>query len=114
MDLARSHMTAHTRGPWLVGPFGEIWPASDVAFVGGKWREKCPEPRIIASPVKSHPEVEANARLIAAAPELLEAARQLSAVYDGIYVKMSDSEMALCRDAWAKMDAAIAKAEGRS
>jgi hypothetical protein len=44
---------------------------------------------------------------------LAEALENLSAVYDGIYVKMSDGESALCREAWGKADAALALYRGR-
>lgn len=50
--------------------------------------------------------------LIAAAPDLLDAAKQLSILADQIWVKMSEEEMRLMREAWAAMDAAIAKATG--
>ena len=55
---------------------------------------------------------EANARLIAAAPELLEALVNLGQIYDRIYIKVSDGEMEIIRSAWTKADAAIAKATG--
>jgi hypothetical protein len=42
-----------------------------------------------------------------------DAAKELSAVSDSIYVKVSAGELALLGAAWRKMDAAIAKAEGR-
>jgi hypothetical protein len=58
--------------------------------------------------------IEADARLIAAAPDLLAALKDLSRLADAIYVRMSDGEMALMRDAWGKADAAIARAEDRS
>lgn len=35
--------------PWIVGPFGDIWVAADVEFRDGKWRETCPEPRIVVT-----------------------------------------------------------------
>ena len=56
----------------------------------------------------------ANARLIAAAPDLLEALQHLSSVYEHIWVKMSDGEMAIVKGAWEAAELAIAKAEGRS
>lgn len=56
----------------------------------------------------------ANARLIASAPDLLDALKHLSSVYENIWVKMSDGEMAIVRGAWDVAEAAIAKAEGRS
>ena len=68
--------TKFTPGPWVVGPFDMIWPASDVELRDGKWREKVAEPRIIASASKGNllpHEDKANAHLIAAAPDLYEA-----------------------------------------
>lgn len=56
----------------------------------------------------------ANMHLIAAAPDLLEALKHLSSVYENIWVKMSDGEMAIVRGAWDVAEAAISKAEGRS
>lgn len=59
-------------------------------------------------------EAAANARLIAAAPDLLEALQRLSQISDEIWVQMSDDESRAMREAWDQADAAIAKAEGRS
>lgn len=75
-------MSKHTPGPWLYGPFGAIWPASDVEFRDGKWREKCAEPRIITTPAQGFPEAEANGRLMAAAPDLLDALRECGDYFD--------------------------------
>lgn len=63
---------------------------------------------------RSDEEARANAQLIAAAPDLLDALQHLSSVYDNIWVKMSDGEMAIVKGAWEVAAAAIAKAEGRS
>lgn len=65
-------------GPWIVGPGGDVWMSADIEMVDGKWRETCPEPRIIASPsALLNREDEAKvARLIAAAPDLLAALRR--------------------------------------
>jgi hypothetical protein len=56
----------------------------------------------------------ADAPVYAAAPELLAAAKMLSEVSDAIYTHMSTGEAAAMHEAWEAMDAAIAKAEGRS
>lgn len=55
-----------------------------------------------------------DANLIAAAPDLYAAAKNLSAASDAIWVKISDAEQTLLKRAWDAMDAAIAKAEGKS
>lgn len=103
-------MTSHTKGPWIVGPFDMIWPASDVAIVDGRWMELVPEPRIIASASKGNllpDEDRANARLIAAAPVLLEALKKISDLID------SEADDPL-DDAIAIANKAISKAEGRT
>lgn len=87
----------HTPGPWEYdGP-----PHNIIVW-------SSPENRICF--MTSDGPTEANARLIAAAPDLLAALKTLSAVYDGIYVKMSDGEMELCRRAWSEAEAALSKA----
>lgn len=42
--------------------------------------------------------------------DLVAALKGLSATYDGIWVTMSDSEMAACKEAWEQAEAALAKA----
>ena len=51
----------------------------------------------------------ANARLIAATPELLDAAKAVLQIWDDLYYNQSDPEE---REAWNTLRAAIAKAEG--
>jgi hypothetical protein len=91
-------MSKHTPGPWVakddgVGPYimaGEI----DIAMAVGPFSYDYMEL-----------EVNANARLIAAAPELFEALQRCAALLSR-YPKHDD--------AWRQARAAIAKAEGRS
>lgn len=83
--------TKHTPGPWMVGHFNDVRTRDGY--------------RSLAN-VSSYFELpaEANARLIAAAPELLEALEAFKAIdaFDGWHPKY--------RDAIAKAEAAIAKA----
>jgi hypothetical protein len=65
------------------------------------------------SPYVSFEAANANAVLWAAAPDLLIAAERLSALAEQIWVRMSDAEMQAMRDAYAALDAAIAKATGQ-
>ncbi|ENN86031.1 hypothetical protein RHSP_31677 [Rhizobium freirei PRF 81] len=99
----------HTLGPWRLNSVGPIrfiidgtkegWVVADLKTYHGRHTVE---------------DMEANAHLIAAAPELLDALQHLSDVYEHIWVKMSDGEMAIVRGAWEVAAAAIAKAEGRS
>lgn len=57
---------------------------------------------------------ENNARLIAAAPDLYKAAKHLSVLADEIWVQLSDPEATMMRSAYADLDAALAKAEGKA
>jgi len=74
-------MSAHTPGPWFCGDDGRIWrrPVHDLYQYGGTVAGDAP----LATVNSGHSSwehkfpVEANARLIAAAPELLEALRAL-------------------------------------
>lgn len=68
--------TKGTAGPWIVGPFGQVWPASDISLVDGKWRENVPEPRIVASLTDP-----ADGPLVAAAPDLYEALKYMSDLF---------------------------------
>lgn len=85
-------MSAHTPGPWRVGDYGHILaPDGQPIEVEG-----------VALPMVSTPVSKANSRLIAAAPDLLEALKRVRETR--AYVGAIAREM---------MDAAIAKAEGR-
>lgn len=103
---------AHTPGPWIVGPFGDIWPASDIEVRDGKWRERVPAPRILGNTSGTFveaSEVAANAKLMASAPDLLAALKALIAVHrqqDTTGVMPADKAIA-----YGQAAAAIAKAE---
>jgi len=85
--------TKHTPGPWMVGHFNDV-------RTGDGYRSLANVSSSFELPA------EANARLIAAAPELLEALEAFKAIdaFDGWHPKY--------RDAIAKAEAAIAKATG--
>ena len=87
-----------TKGPWSATSDGFIAAPSD-QMNGGYYVAQV-----------YGPDAAENIKIIAAAPALLAALKTLSAVYDGIYVKMSDGEMELCLHAWAEAEAAISKA----
>ena len=95
-------MAKHTPGPWRQNEHGNLVCYPDGLEVG-----------ILSSQLPKE-EREANARLIAAAPDLLDSLQHLSNVYEHIWVKMSDGEMAIVKGAWEVAEMAIAKAEGRS
>lgn len=88
-------MSKHTPGPWIVS-------AHEMGtFV------RCAGGYIISGPVNQRPGHEANAHLIAAAPDLLEALLALNELQHGKH-PLEINVMA----AWALLDAAIAKATG--
>jgi hypothetical protein len=115
-------MSAHTPGPWsiaskhglyqdeIAGPSGNaiasVWTRRAAKFAGEAKR----------TPVEDWPEGMANARLVASAPELLEAAQEvLDYLGDdqcGPLLACDDPESGIhgIRDV---LHAAIAKAEGR-
>ena len=74
-------MSAHTPGPWtqdkygaVITPNGRILVTDGVAFSG-----------------QSTPETKANARLIAAAPELLEALKPFTALFANHHKNYADN-----------------------
>ena len=79
----------YTPGPWSVWPLGEIGP--DHCRIAEVYN---------ADPSNDDPEAEANAHLIAAAPELLAACKYIN--QHGFSV-----------EAWDLILGAVAKAEGR-
>src|SRR5574343_74706 len=90
----------HTKGPW------EIREGNDELWIGPEGQDA------VAVISKQISDASANARLVAAAPELLAALKRLVVAAempdDGIAARIAKAE------AEAKARAAIAKAEGRS
>lgn len=94
---------SHTPGPWAVPDIDGVWDdtipihALDGSVVGTAWplTYRCGD---------DDPETQANARLIAAAPELLEALRNLLSTPE--VEDLADEEV------WQKAVAAVAKATG--
>lgn len=95
----------HTKGPWEVGGVFEggvrIWAAHGGPYIGLA--------RKSANPAISQQEAMANARLLAAAPELLEALKLL--VRRAQEAGIGDDFWP--QDAFEAAKEAIAKAEGR-
>ncbi len=89
---------SHTPGPWKTGPinYADVYAADGelVALVPKRFDEN----------EEIFPETLANARLIAAAPDILRALK-----YVRNYAHVAD----LSEETMQSMDAAIAKAEGR-
>ena len=97
-----AYVAKHTPGPWKVAS-----PLIVIAYHGvGRLIVDCDKPMS-----GSMEENEANASLIAAAPELLEAAKRASAELS-VNGHVDCGDCAIC-DANRELKAAIAKAEGR-
>jgi hypothetical protein len=95
-------MSKHTEGPWIaVGGWVEH-PDDAIADICSCY------PRALGQEHLDRPyeEVDANARLIAAAPEMLEALKAINTAFQW------NEQMA--RPVFDKVHAAIAKAEGRA
>ena len=88
----------HTPGPWpVVGRTGGTIRSSDGGWIANvNWRNR-----------------KANARLIAAAPDLLGALKALNLAFFGIPFKAKPEELPALVAASEMARAAIAKAEGR-
>jgi hypothetical protein len=114
----------HTPGPWTPsfgrGQHGHAWHDATVYVAPDIFDEIaiCPE-RLVFGPdgngdeTLSRLQVEANARLIAAAPDLLEALRQIAAM-ERLPIGSVAEEMSTRLRAAQIARAAIAKAEGGS
>ena len=100
-------MNKHTSGPWLVGPQQSVtsrgWAITDkngnrLAFVIGE----------------QSPELQANARLIAAAPELLSVLEDVDEFLNFAWrdIQMNDYSFTLLEDVICKVQSLIAKIEG--
>ncbi len=98
----------HTPGPWRLslsgGSFVDGKPTAGVFIETGEYRTLA-----CVMPV---PEVEANARVMVAGPELLRAAIAASHALKSYAHGNAATDLAI--DCSAALDAAIAKAEGRS
>lgn len=96
--------TKHTPGPWMT------WDesAAEISILRHDDTDEPEGNRVVAVAwiAPSHYEVIANARLIAAAPELLEALKGACEEHDGVERRVAPW--------YLKASAAIAKAEGRS
>lgn len=94
---------AHTPGPWLIIPGGDEWSQGRIATIEPKPETMISENYWTVAEVNNRrDEREANARLISAAPDLLEALEAVVSVAD-----RATTEFDLAR-------AAIAKARGES
>lgn len=99
--------TKHTKGPWYASRLSEgVWIIKNEAF----------DSYIALTHNREGVHADANAHLIAAAPDLLEALRKVSAALEAVY----ESEMEwtgewdmLPPDALEMAKAAIRKAEGK-
>jgi hypothetical protein len=96
----------HTPGPWSIEPHPER-PDLPIRVMGGKGERvaRCSQISLCTTPE----ECKANARLISAAPDLLEA---LVMVRDADNDCIADGLQTIPPTPRAKIDAAIAKAKG--
>lgn len=99
-------MSTHTPGPWVYRR-GDEWSLSVVTH-HGELPDGNPNAWTVASLNTRRDEADANARLIAAAPQLLEALRR----YDTGCMAMDPEPNCQCVGCVTR--AAIAKAEGTS
>ena len=96
-------MTKHTEGPWVIEPDHRVGSITITHESQGLRSHVAVLPKMTLC--EEHGMIEANARLIAAAPDLLEA---LEALTEEAFVNMSGGRGHLIDDARA----AIAKAKG--
>jgi hypothetical protein len=103
----------HTAGEWRLDPRspGDVETPAGVQIAFGLAASQVGEEWHIKGPCPPDDEAAANARLIAAAPDLLEAARKADAVLRTMYPTVaSDRDAAKVREAFDAMSAAIIKA----
>ena len=95
-------MAKHTPGPWVISATDDTVvidaTGREVAAIDGDYNDP-----------DTWPQMEANARLIAAAPELLEAARAAYEWLDNLPIRPSG-----CTDRMLALYYAISNAEGRN
>jgi hypothetical protein len=104
-EAAAAAIARHTQGPWKAEG---VWEAEGS---NGGWSVDAGDVEVaFLYHTETRTDAEADANLIAASPELLEALRDMVASYDGLRDVVT-SPVVLGK--LAKADAAIAKAEGR-
>lgn len=105
--------TSHTAGPWKINQ------QNNYAIIYAGFTEQicvCKNNADDMMGVLSQEEQSANAKLISAAPDLLEALMALTDIVSGLEAECDSAgigDLVEVRDAWRKADAAIAKAKGR-
>ena len=104
VNMGDAMSAQHTPGPWVVGNLDK----NDQRLVRGEHFEIATCWHHCVGSIEK--EMEANARLIAAAPELLEALEQVLIEYDE--VDLADHEPQSFTSAINEARAAIAKAKG--
>ena len=111
-------MSKHTPGPWITDDYSKNDVARHVMNGNGNgpvYIARVPLQSAAGMRTNAYSAQEANARLIAAAPDLLEALKELSRSFIGTYSddQRSDDEINNHREHWERMArAAIAKATG--
>jgi len=107
-------VSAHTPGPWVLG--NENNQCCDVECGDGRTSVSLNRFDSLMRDEShiSRAERLANARLIAAAPDLLAALKGLRAAALSEYVSCDCPNASICRPSIKAADAAIAKAEGES
>lgn len=105
-------MSKHTKGPWhcRFDAFEEVMSVTSDARLDEQMAEICHVSVGYDEPFES--EQQANARLIAAAPELLDALTDAGLQITYLHEKLG-SDTGTGNSALARIRAAIAKAEGR-
>ena len=99
-------MSKHTEGPWVID---EIQTEDYRVNISSYKSNVACAYHINDDPVEPDEETNANAALIAAAPELLDALKKLVGWYDCFQLKEGEADLPVI----VKSRAAIAKAEGR-
>ncbi len=99
-------MNKHTPGPWVVGEPNKGPVAGTVPVHTADYMESYRTGQLVCSVYGTAAFSDANARLIAAAPDLLDALQGIQAAWDEGRLLTSDEA--------ANMRAAIAKATGES
>lgn len=99
-------MSKHSPGPWTVSPTDDTVvidaDTREVAAIDGDYNDP-----------DTWPQMEANALLIAAAPDILEALRLMLALHEASETRFPSPADTPAARAYAACVAAIAKAEGR-